>query len=409
MSRTVRTLLFSTLYPSSARPGHGIFVETRLRELLKTGSVQARVVAPVPWFPSSHPRFGDYARLARTPAAEVWNGIEVLHPRYPLIPKLGMSTAPFAMAVASLGSLRRLIRDGFDFDVIDAHYYYPDGVAAALLAKWLGKPLIITARGSDLNLIAQHAWPRRLMRWAAGQATASVGVSAALARRLMELGAPEARVHVLRNGVDTERFSMRPDARQRLGITGTPLILSVGNLLPVKRHALIIEAFGALRQKAPRARLAIVGGGPLRAELAAQIAERGLAEAVDLVGPVPQELLAYWYSAADLLVLASSREGWPNVLLEAFACGTPVLASRVGGVPEVVTSATLGSAVPFNTASELTDALMSALERQPDRKQIRAHALGMGWAQISEGQLALFAAALTGSQVDRPPIARAES
>ena len=165
-----KVLLFSTLYPSSVRPGHGIFVETRLRELLKAGGVEARVVAPIPWFPSTHERFGSYARIARTPAAEEWNGIAVLHPRYLLIPKLGMTSAPFAMAAASLGPLRRLIRQGFDFDVIDAHYYYPDGVAAALLAKWLGKSLAITARGTDLNLIPQHALPRRMIRWASTQA-----------------------------------------------------------------------------------------------------------------------------------------------------------------------------------------------------------------------------------------------
>jgi len=344
--------------------------------------------------------------VARTPAAEVWNGIQVQHPRYPLIPKLGMSTAPFALAAASLGPLRRLIREGFDFDVIDAHYYYPDGVAAALLAKWLGRPLVITARGSDLNVIARHAWPRRLMRWAARQASASVGVSAALAERLREIGAPSARVHVLRNGVDTDRFSPQPDARQRLGVTGAPLLLSVGNLLPVKRHGLVIEALAHLRRIHAQARLAIVGGGPLGAELAAQAASLGLADAVHITGPVPQERLRDWYSAADLLVLASSREGWPNVLLEAFACGTPVLASRVGGVPEVFTNEALGSAVPFDTALELSAALASAVSRPFNRPQIRAHALSMGWPDVSEGQLALFAAALNNDHAVRPTVTR---
>jgi teichuronic acid biosynthesis glycosyltransferase TuaC len=145
MGRTIRTLLFSTLYPSSARPVHGIFVETRLRELLSGGRVQTKVVAPVPWFPSTDPRWGDYARMAATPPRETRNGIDVLHPRYPVIPKLGMTLSPFLLAAASLGPIRALMREGFDFDVIDAHYYYPDGVAAAWLAKRLDRPFTVTA------------------------------------------------------------------------------------------------------------------------------------------------------------------------------------------------------------------------------------------------------------------------
>ena len=125
MTRTIRTVLFSTLYPSSARPVHGIFVETRLRELLLRHEVQTKVVAPVPWFPSMGKRWGDYAKMAATPMRETHNGIDVLHPRYLAIPKVGMSVAPLLLAAGALGSMRRLIDEGFDFDVIDAHYYTP--------------------------------------------------------------------------------------------------------------------------------------------------------------------------------------------------------------------------------------------------------------------------------------------
>ncbi|WP_419880058.1 glycosyltransferase, partial [Hydrogenophaga borbori] len=159
----MKVLLFSSLFPSGVRPIHGIFVETRLRELVKSGEVQAKVVAPVPWFPSTAKRFGEYAQFAATPRREERNGLEVFHPRYLLLPKVGMNLAPWAMALAALPLLRRLQREGFDFDLIDAHYYYPDGVAAGLLAKWLGKPFVVTARGTDLNLIPQYAYPRRLI------------------------------------------------------------------------------------------------------------------------------------------------------------------------------------------------------------------------------------------------------
>ncbi len=160
MPRAVRALVYSTLYPSSARPGHGIFVETRLRELLSTGQVEAKVIAPVPWFPSRHPRWGERARMAGTPLRETRHDVDVLHPRYALLPRVGMTTAPWTLAAASIVAARRLIAQGWDFDLIDAHYFYPDGVAAALMARALGKPFVITARGSDLNLIARHRLPR---------------------------------------------------------------------------------------------------------------------------------------------------------------------------------------------------------------------------------------------------------
>ena len=215
MTRPVRTVLFSTLYPSVARPIHGIFVETRLRELLSTGAVETRVVAPVPWFPSTRERFGDYAQMARTPAREQRHGVHVQHPRYLLLPKIGMNLAPLAMAVAAAPALQRLIDEGFDFDLIDAHYYYPYGVAAALLARHFRKPLAITARGTDLNLIPQHALPRRMIRWAAGRADASIGVCAALVDVLRGWGIADRRLHVMRNGVDLRRFHPVPPEAAR--------------------------------------------------------------------------------------------------------------------------------------------------------------------------------------------------
>lgn len=393
MNRPVRTLLYSTLFPSSVRPGHGIFVETRLRELLRLGGVETRVVAPVPWFPLKGERYGEYGRMAATPQRETRNGIDVLHPRYPLIPKVGMTVAPILLAAASLGPIRKLQREGFDFDVIDAHYFYPDGVAAALLAKWLDKPLTITARGSDVNLIAEHALPRRMMRWASQAAAATVAVSEALARQLVAIGAPPERSHVLRNGVDTNSFKPEPGdaARSALALQDArPLLLSVGNLLPVKRHELVIEALEIVRRSHPQARLAIVGGGPRQAFLEERARARGLSDVVLFAGAVPQTALSRWYSAADVLVLASSREGWPNVLLEAMACGTPVVASDVGGVREIVTDRILGSVLEMQTAQDVASAIMYVIAGASDREAILRHAQTMGWASVSESQRELI-------------------
>ncbi len=328
VTRTIRPLLFSSLYPSSVRPGHGIFVETRLRELLGSGRIEARVVAPVPWFFSTHDRFGSYATMAQTPSLETWHGVQVMHPRYILLPKVGMTMAPLSMALGALPCLRRLLRDGFDFDLIDAHYYYPDGVAAVLLGRWLGKPVVVTARGSDLNLIPRHPLARRMIRWAASQAAASVGVSKALTEVLHGMGVAPERLHVMRNGVDGRRFRPVPQAqaREAIGIEGAPILLSVGNLVKAKGHHIAIEALASVKLDHPQARLIIVGKGPERQSLQATVERLGLADQVRFAGFLPNDQLFQWYSAADVLILASSREGWPNVLLESMACGTPVVA-----------------------------------------------------------------------------------
>ena len=184
---TMNILTFSTLYPSAARPQHGIFVETRLRKLVESGAVSARVVAPCPWFPFASEQFGDYAAFARTPEKETRHGLEVEHPRYPLPPKIGMSAAPLALFSATLPFLRRQLRQGHGFDLIDAHYFYPDGVAAVMLGQALSRPVVVTARGSDLNLIARYAIPPLdPLGGAAGGADGLIAVSSGLQQRMAE-------------------------------------------------------------------------------------------------------------------------------------------------------------------------------------------------------------------------------
>lgn len=385
----MRVLLFSTLYPSCVRPIHGIFVETRLRELLKTGEVQAKVVAPVPWFPFKAARFGAYAKFAATPRVEQRNGVEVHHPRYLLPPKVGMNMAPYTLALGALSTLRRLQRDGFDFDLIDAHYYYPDGVAAALLAKWLGKPFVVTARGSDLNLISQYPRPRRLILQAADQAAASIGVSQALMDRLAVLGADRSKLHVLRNGVDLERFvpETRSAARERLGLAiDGRYLLMVANLVELKGHHIAIEALAQL----PGVTLLIAGAGPEQPTLKALADRLGVAEHVHWAGVVPQDELRWWYSAADALALCSSREGWPNVLLEAMACGTPVLTTNVSGTPDMVNMPAAGLLMERRDALALVQAWALLQEHPPARAATRAHAEAFSWGATTQGQLQLF-------------------
>ncbi|ALT79735.1 glycosyltransferase family 4 protein [Paucibacter sp. KCTC 42545] len=388
----MRVLTFSTLYPSSVRPGHGIFVETRLRELIASGQIESRVVAPVPWFPSTDARYGEYALMAKTPAREHRNGIEALHPRYGLLPKIGMNLAPLGLYLGAKAAVQQLLDEGFDFDVIDAHYYYPDGVAAAMLARHFKKPLTITARGTDLNLIPEYTLPRKMIQWAARTAQASIGVCSALVDVLRGWNIPEERLHVMRNGVDLQRFRPSPPAqvREELSLQGSPLLMSVGYLIERKGHHLAIEALAHLLPRYPNARLVIVGEGPERKSLQELAEKLGVAQHLSMPGAQPNAELYRWYSAADIFILASSREGWANVLLESMACGTPVVATDIWGTPEVVSDPVAGRLVKERTGLAFAGELEQLLAAMPDRNQVRRFAEGFSWAATTQAQLDLF-------------------
>lgn len=384
----MRLLTFSTLYPNAIRPLHGIFVETRLRHLVAGGGIGARVVAPVPWFPADRPVFGRYAAYARVPRREHRHGLDVLHPRYPVLPKVGMTAAPWLLYRASLPVMTALADRGEGFDVIDAHYFYPDGVAAVMLGRKLGKPVTITARGTDLNLIADYPVPRRLILTAASRADGLITVCRALKDRLVALGIDESRVRVLGNGVDLDRFRPPGDRdalRARLGFGG-PTILSVGHLIPRKGHDLVIGALPRL----PGVTLVIAGSGPQETALRTLARTLGVADRVRFAGAVAHEEMPALYGAADALVLASSREGWANVLLEAMACGTPVAASAVWGTPEVVASPSAGLLLDERSADGVARAVLRLLADPPDRAATRRYAEGFDWNRTSAGQRALF-------------------
>ncbi len=384
---TIRLLTFSTLYPNNARPNHGIFVENRLRHLVAGQHACSTVVAPVPWFPSRSSRFGDWAQHATVAPIELRHGITVRHPRYPVIPSIGMSVAPYLLYRAALPTLRRMLASGQRFDAIDAHYVYPDGVAAVWLGRTLGLPTVVTARGTDVNLIPRYPLPRAMIRRTVAGAAALIAVSAALKTELVALGAPDDKVTVLRNGVDITLFRPldRTAARAALGIT-RPTLLSVGHLIERKGHHRIIEAMTRL----PEFNLLIVGEGSLRSRLAALIERLGLTDRVRLLGAQPHTKLPALYGAADILVLASSREGWANVLLEAMACGTPVVASNIWGNPEVVRSAAAGVIADENTPEGLVAAVRRLFTHLPERAATRAYAEQFSWDATTDGQLALF-------------------
>ena len=386
-SRPSRLLVFTSLYPNAAQPRHGIFVEERLRKLIATGRVSATVVAPVPWFPFRHRRFGAYAAFARVPAREERHGIQILHPRYPVIPKVGMNLAPALMYHAVLPNVRRLLATDA-FDLIDAHYLYPDGVVAARLGQQLGTPVVATARGNDVTLIPRSVGPRRRILEATARLDAVVTVSEALRARLIELGAAGGdSIHVLRNGVDLQRF--RPvdgrGVRGKLNVGGT-MWLTVGHLIERKGVHLVIEALA----RCVNATLLVAGDGPEDHPLRELARRLGVAARVRFIGAVPHDDLPAYYSAADALFLASSREGMPNVVLESIACGTPVVAAPFAGVEELLHAPEAGEVAESRTADAIAAAWQRLSTRGVDRTATRRFAEGFGWTPVVEAQCKLY-------------------
>ena len=387
----MRVLVFSSLYPSGVMPQLGLFVHRRVEAVARAG-VEVQVVAPVPFFPRGLP-FERWRAYAEVPGRERLAGIPVSHPRYPHAPGPGMYVQAWNLYRAVLPHLRAVRRE-FDFQLIDAHYVYPDGVAAVGLARALGVPCVLTARGSDINVLPQHRLVRRQIQRALRGAGALVAVSGALAQRMRELGADPESLHVVPNGIDRECFHYGDPvaARAHLRVfSDEKMLLSIGNLNELKGHALVIEAVARLRERGLRASYHVIGEGEERPRLEARIAELGLRDRVFLHGILPNERLRPWYQASSLFVLASSREGWPNVLNEALACGAPCVATRVGGVPEIIRDGDNGI-LAERTVEALADAIQAGLERRWDRQALAAQAARTSWNYVAARLVDVFAA-----------------
>jgi len=377
-------LIFTSLFPNRAQPVHGIFIHQRVSHLGAREGNTVQVIAPVPYLPRWL-RWTRWQTAVQVPAEEKIGGLVVYHPRYFLLPKVSMILHGLLMFLGSW-SLARRLKKQMDFDCIDAHYVYPDGFAAVLLGRRLGLPVVVSARGTDINLFPTFRTIRPMIRWTLRHAAGIVAVSSSLRDAMVKLGAPAEKIAVIGNGVDVRRFQPveRGSARRALGLPETgPLIVSVGTLIPTKGHQSLIEALAELAPRYPNLKAYVVGEGPYRAQLEELAHAKGVQERVFLVGPKPNEDLKLWFSAADVSCLLSSREGWPNVLLETLACGTPVVVTRVGGVPEVICSPDLGVQVDPDVTS-IAAGLELALRKNWSCEALVRYAQARTWEVVGK-------------------------
>lgn len=388
----MRVLTFTSLFPNREKPLLGIFIFQRMAHFAARPGNLVEVIAPVPYFPRWI-RFSRWKKEGQIPEEEKIGNLTVHHPRYLLVPKISMPFHGLLMFLGTLLTARRLHREK-KFDCIDAHFVYPDGFAALLLGRCLKIPVIISARGSDINFYPSFRLIRPVIRWTLARANGLVAVSASLRDVMLGLGAPADRIRVIGNGIDTSRFAPADarEARAQLKLPASGrIIVSVGALIPLKGFQFLIPAFAQMASGFSDARLFILGEGGYRSELEALIQKYKVQDRVTLQGSVPNEQLRFWFSAASVSCLVSSREGWANVLLESMACGTPVVATRVWGAPEVITSPEFGTLVQQNV-DDISAALEAALSKDWNRSLIAEHAAKRTW-QVVAAELEEFLSA----------------
>lgn len=372
----MRILIVTNLYPNPRQPHRASFNRLQFAALAKEHDV--RIIAPIAW------------TSGRPCGPRVSDGMVVEHPRYIHIPKVlrGLYGHLFEHAVRK--SFDEQLR-GWGPQVVLGCWGYPDGWAAVRLARQAGLPVAVKLHGSDVLTLADGPRRTRTVEVLTA-ADGIIAVSRNVHDKAIELGAPKDRTHIVYNGVDSTVFypGSRESARQALNLVGAePLILFVGNLVPVKGVDVLIESLNLLHRARVPFRCVCIGAGPLKTKLTEHAKRHGLSDRFQILAPCPQRQLAGWYRAADLLVLPSRSEGIPNVLLEATACGTPCVATSVGGTAEVINEAALVPAEdPAALASRMQEFLGTPTRtilpapRSPGSWDDSARALGAALDQI---------------------------
>tara|TARA_R110001583_G_scaffold154316_1_gene306003 strand:- start:37762 stop:40371 length:2610 start_codon:yes stop_codon:yes gene_type:complete len=382
MSSKPSLLVLSSLFPSSVRPKAGLFVRERMTKV--ADKIPVFVVSPVPWFPLQgliRLWVPDYRLL---PEMEEQQGrLQVYYPRYLALPFFFRGLDAWMMAA----SVRRLIqqKEITHFDIIDSHFSYPDGRAAGYLKQWFNKPTSITMRGTEVPHSSHFKMRQRLIEaWT--QADKIFSVSDSLKQLAIKHGIAAEKITVVGNGVDSQRFYPldRDTARQQLDISAdAQVLITVGGLVERKGFHRVIECLPQLIKQHPNLLYLIVGGaspeGNWEPKLKELVKQLKLEQHVRFLGEKTPDELRIPLSAADLFVLATRNEGWANVLLEAMACGLPVVATDVGGNKEVVSKPELGTIVPFGDSQALTEAIHAALLNNWQQPKIIAYAADNSW------------------------------
>ncbi len=374
----MRIVILSSLLPATGLSDRPPDVWLTTRALIER--CEAVVIGPVPWAPRL-PLKTPWERYGSIPRSEVLDNVTIRHPRYLVVPKTARSLQGRSYA-RQLEIELATLQGSFRPDAIFVTWAYPDTYAAVRVGAKLGLPVIAKVVGSDVNLLPEVGL-RRDIGYALHNADRVVGICQDLCTKAIALGARPDRCVVVKNGLELQQFPMRPrdTCRTELAIPLTAdLMVYVGSLKHVKGPDLLMTAFASIATQRPEARLVLIGEGPLRASLQTQAQALGVGERVLFLGRRPHTEVAAWMNAADLLVLPSRSEGLPNVVTEALACGTPVVATRVGGVPEAFAAGVAGVLVEAENSAALGQAIVFALQQPFARDTVRSSLKPRSWS-----------------------------
>jgi teichuronic acid biosynthesis glycosyltransferase TuaC len=373
----MRVLSIATLFPNPTRPQFGIFVANQMAHVARLADVDLTMINPIglpPWPLSLRAPFTELRKL---PTVGTFEGLSVHRRSFTTIPRFGAESNPARIAAAILPEARRLHAEE-PFDLVDAQFFFPDGPAAAIVARALGLPLSIKARGADIHYWTGRPKARAQIIAAAQQAAGMLAVSSALRADMAALGMDPGRIAVHYTGIDHERFRPRDRKAARAALPEIPgdgpLLAAIGALIPRKGQQFAIEALARL----PGARLALAGAGEDEGRLRTLAAGLGLANRVHFLGVVKHDALAALLAAADVMVLPSASEGLANAWVEALASGTPLVITDSGGAREVVCDASAGR-IAVRTGEAIADAVAQILANPPTREAVAVNAARFSW------------------------------
>ena len=379
-------LFISSQFPNSAEPNRGVFSLQIVKELAVLAKVQ--VIAPVPTlgllkFTDAFKRYKTGNELSDT---ETIDTIIVHHPKYFAMPGMG-----FTHSDSMFTTLKPLIEDIHScwcIDAVNCHWVFPDGVAVQKICEQLNIPILLTPLGTDLNRFINFRLRKQAITNALVKADKVSVLSTPMLKLCISLGVNSSKLRIIPNGVDLQKFSIQDHSlfHSQLQIKeNQKVILFVGSLVPVKGIETLLRAFVLLMKlhEVGTVKLYIVGGGFQEAKLKRLASELHINNDIVFVGRVPHDKLPAWMNIADCLCLPSLSEGHPNVVMEALACGLPVVASAVGAIPDFVNEKTGHLVTPTNH-TELSEKLNQCLATPYRRESIRATMKNMSWKRCAE-------------------------
>jgi glycosyltransferase involved in cell wall biosynthesis len=381
----MKVLVITNLFPNRKQPNQGTFNRQKVSELAKICDL--KVVAPLSWFPGLKRRSSSGIK-----ESELIDNVEVFHPRYLSIPGSFRFLYGYLFYWSLKSVVKRIYHD-FPFDLIYVLWAYPDGFGTYLIGRLLDKPVFIECLGSDINVFTRSFLRRFLICRALKGCSRVITVSQDLKNKLVRLGVPGKKVTVVINGVDTGLFhpTEKRSSRDKLNLgLEEKIVLFCGNLVEIKGVEYLVEAFSTIAQTEPLAHLYLVGEGYLKEKLVSLAQKSFASEKIHFMGRVEHRQIAMWMNCCDVFCLPSLDEGCPNVVIEALACGKPVVASRVGGIPELIDSEDYGILVEPEDSRQLASALAVSLNKNWNGEIIAAKYRNRSWAQSAKEVFDLF-------------------